>query len=60
MTIIITINIDNNNNDNGSEGNNIKKQECPSVKGQPPACLKYSTENAHQISLTLLKVDAWG
>ena len=35
-------------------------QECPSVEGQPPACLKNSTENAHQISLSLIKVDLWG
>ena len=27
---------------------------------QPPACLKNSTENAHQISLTLRKVNVWG
>ena len=37
-----------------------QKQECPSVEGQPPACLKNSMENVHQISLTLLKVEVWG
>ena len=38
----------------------LAAQECPSVKGQLPACLKNSTENAHQISPTLLKADVWG
>ena len=37
-----------------------ERQECPSVESQTPTCLKNSTENVHQISLTLLKVEVWG
>ena len=47
-------------NENEDDDEDDREQECPSVEGQPPICLKNSTENTHQISLTLLKVDVWG
>ena len=43
-TAIAPTNIDNNKN-------------SPSIEGKPPACLKNSTENAHQISHVLIKVE---